>query len=58
MAPLELKSAVVIGHGAILYFKTKNRLLDKAVIICADAVDSKLYRQLRVYCRYPKTFQK
>lgn len=54
---LQLKSSVVGQYCAILYFQRPHSLLEKAVFICADAVDYELYRQLRVYCRDPMTFQ-
>ena len=54
---LRLKSTVVGQYFTILYFQRSHSLLETAVFICADAVDHELYRQLRVYCRDPMTFQ-
>ena len=54
---LRLTNSVVTPIFVILYFKG-NTIWQRSTIIMADAVDAELFRQLRVYCRDPKTFQK
>jgi hypothetical protein len=53
-----LQQCVVIPQLVILYFKTTPIWKTRSVYITADQVDSELFRQLRVYCREPKTFQR
>lgn len=55
---LGLSSSVVIPQLVILYFSGR-RFWQRsyAITILADAVDAELFRQLRLYCRDPKTFQ-
>lgn len=54
---LRLTSCVVTPIFIILYFNG-HAIRQHSNIIIADAVDAKLFRQLRVFCRDPKTFQK
>ena len=54
---LRLTNSVVTPIFVILYFKG-NSIWQRSTIIMADAVDAELFRQLRVNCRDPKTFQK
>lgn len=55
---LTLSSSVVIPQLVILYFNGRKFWQQAyAVTIVADAVDAELFRQLRLYCRDPKTFQ-
>ncbi|MBE0439254.1 MAG: hypothetical protein IBX57_05670 [Gammaproteobacteria bacterium] len=56
--PLMLASSYVSQYCVILYFKGAGFWSEKAVVIMSDAVDGELFRQLRVYCRDPNTFQK
>lgn len=56
--PLMLASSYVSQYCVILYFKGAGFWSEKAVFIMSDAVDGELFRQLRVYCRDPTTFQK
>ncbi|MDT8371952.1 MAG: protein YgfX [Gammaproteobacteria bacterium] len=56
--PLMLASSYVSQYCVILYFKGAGFWSEKVAFIMSDAVDSELFRQLRVYCRDPKTFQK
>jgi len=55
---LRLTSSVVNSAFVIVYFKRKSFWQCSSAIIMADAVDADLFRQLRVYCRAPKTFHK
>ncbi|NQY26615.1 MAG: hypothetical protein HRT92_05495 [Piscirickettsiaceae bacterium] len=50
---LRLTNSIVNVTFVMLYFEGR-----ASAIIMADAVDAELFRQLRVYCRDPKTFQK
>jgi len=54
---VQLVSSVVTNQVVILRFKGQRFWQTYSVVIVADAVDSKLFHQLRVYCRAPKTFQ-
>ena len=54
---LTLTGSVVTPQVTILYFNGKQFWQRYAITIVADAVDAELFRQLRVYCRDPKTFQ-
>lgn len=54
---LRLTSSVVTPIFVILYFKD-NTIWQRSTIVMADAVDAELFRQLRVFCRDPKAFQK
>ena len=55
---LRLTSSIVTSPLVMLYFNGNNYWQRYSVIIMVDAVDAELFRQLRVYCRDPKTFQK
>ena len=55
---LRLTSSIVTSSLVMLYFNGNNYWQRYSVIIMVDAVDAELFRQLRVYCRDPKTFQK
>jgi hypothetical protein len=55
---LVLQQCVVIPQLVILYFRTTQFWKPQSVYITADQVDSELFRQLRVYCREPNTFQR
>jgi hypothetical protein len=55
---LVLQQCVVIPQLVILYFRTTQFWKPQSVYITADQVDSELFRQLRVYCREPETFQR
>jgi len=52
---LYLTRCLVMPELVILYFKRQRCWQCQAVWITADSVDSELFRQLRVYCRDPKT---
>lgn len=55
---LELKRCIVISPLVILYFEGQQFWQRPASVwITADSADDELFRQLRVYCRDPKTFQ-
>ncbi|MFW5450790.1 MAG: protein YgfX [Methylophagaceae bacterium] len=54
---LMLIKSLVTPQLVILYFKGSTWWNTRSVTIIADAVDAELFRQLRVYCRDPKTFQ-
>ena len=54
---LTLVKSFVSPQIVILYFKGSKWWAHSSVTIVADAVDAELFRQLRVYCRDPKTFQ-
>ncbi len=56
--PLMLLSSYVSQYCVILYFKGESYWSKYSALIMSDAVDGELFRQLRVYCRDPKTFQK
>lgn len=56
--PLLLTSSYVSQYCVILYFNGAGFWSKHSVFIMADAVDGELFRQLRVYCRDPKTFLK
>ena len=51
-----LKHCVVTSKLIILYFSRSSYWKDKSVTILEDAVDTELFRQLRVYLRDPKAF--
>jgi hypothetical protein len=53
-----LQKSVVIPQIVILYFKATPFWKTHTVCVTADQVDPELFRQLRVYCRDPKTFQR
>jgi len=53
-----LTSSYVIPNLVILHFNGVLPWQYRSVVIVVDAVDSGLFRQLRVYCRNPKTFQR
>ena len=56
---LTLKRCIVISELVILYFEGQRFWHSpSSVWITADSADDELFRQLRVYCRDPKTFQK
>ena len=55
---LQLKGSYVSTVVVILHFRRTNFCPCKSVVVMFDAVDQDLFRQLRVYCRDPKTFQK
>ena len=57
VADLVFQQSVVIPQLAILYFKTPSFWQSHSLVITADQVESECFRQLRVYCRDPKTFQ-
>jgi len=54
--PLTLSNCVVTQQCIILYFN-RNRFCKETITIMSDSVDVECLRQLRVYCRDPKTFQ-
>ncbi len=54
---LILTKSFVTSQLVILYFKGPTWWSTHSVTIMTDAVDAELLRQLRVYCRDPKTFQ-
>jgi len=54
---LDLCSCVVTIYGVILYFKGQRFWQRYSLLIMADSVDDEAFRQLRVYCRSPKTFK-
>jgi len=54
---LSLSRCLVMPELVILYFDGQRYRQKRAVWITADTVDSELFRQLRVYCRDPKTAQ-
>ena len=56
-SPLQLKNCVVTPFVVILSFHTNYFWQSKTITLLFDAVDAELFRQLRVYCRNPKTFQ-
>ncbi len=56
--PLELKGSYVSTLVVVLYFKRTRFWPCKSVVVMFDAVDQALFRELRVYCRDPKTFLK
>ncbi len=53
---LQLKSCFVSSILVMLTFRTQQLGGRKTVTLLADATDPELLRQLRVYCRNPKTF--
>lgn len=55
---LILTNSVVIPYLAILTFQDTRAWKSITVTIFNDAVEANMFRQLRVYCRDPKTFQK
>jgi hypothetical protein len=55
---LSLMSSFVTPQLVILYFNRRYFWQRDAITIMDDAVDAELFRQLRVYLRSPKTFQK
>ena len=56
---LNLKRCIVISELVILYFEGQRFWQSPpSVWITADSTDDELLRQLRVYCRDPKTFQR
>mgnify|MGYP006981143692 CR=1 FL=1 len=57
MPPLKLVNCVVIPSLVMLTFHDESFWRNKTVTLVNDAVDDELFRQLRVYCRNPKTFQ-
>jgi len=54
--PLTLSHCVVTQQCIILYFN-RSRFYKETITIMSDSVDAERLRQLRVYCRDPKTFQ-
>ena len=55
---LNLKRCIVISSLVILYFEGQQFWQCSASAwITGDSADEELFRQLRVYCRDPKTFQ-
>jgi len=54
--PLTLSDCVVTQQCIILYFN-RNKFSKETITIMSDSVDAECLRQLRVYCRDPKTFQ-
>ena len=57
LSELVLTDSVVTQYFILLNFRVPARWRRSAVIIMNDAVDEEQFRQLRVYCREPKTFQ-
>lgn len=55
---LQLTGSYVSALVVILHFRRTSFFPSKSVVVMFDAVDQELFRQLRVYCRDPKTFQK
>jgi hypothetical protein len=55
---LSLMSSFVTPQLVILYFNHQYFWQRDVVTIMDDAVDAQLFRQLRVYLKSPKTFQK
>lgn len=53
---LNLTHCVVTSKAVILYFSAASFWGAPSITILADASDSELFRQLRVYLRDPKTF--
>lgn len=53
---LQLKSCFVSSALVMLTFRSQQLGRRKTVTLLADATDPELLRQLRVYCRHPKTF--
>jgi|AZIC01.1.fsa_nt_gi toxin CptA len=53
---LQLKSCFVSSALVMLTFRSQQAGRGKTVTLLADATDPELLRQLRVYCRNPKTF--
>lgn len=53
---LQLKSCFVSSALVMLTFRSQRLGSGKTVTLFADATDPELLRQLRVYCRKPKTF--
>lgn len=54
---LSLRQSFVQPSLVILYFKPSSGWRTTPVYLLADQVDAKQLRQLRVYCRVPKTYQ-
>ena len=55
---LTLTRSFITPHVVIMYFNKSHFWQRYAVTIVADAVEGEVFRQLRVYLRDPKTFQK
>lgn len=58
ISKLTLSGSVVTPQIVILYLKGPSRWQQYTITILADAADSNLFRQLRIYLKHPKTFQK
>ena len=54
--PLTLSNCVVTQQFIILYFNRRG-FCKETVTVMSDSVNAEYLRQLRVYCRDPKTFQ-
>ena len=54
---LSLRQSFVQPPLVILYFKAPSGWGTTSVYLLADQVDAEILRQLRVYCRAPKTYQ-
>lgn len=55
---LELDHCIVIPQLVILYFRAQYFWQRRSVYVTAEQSNAELLRQLRVYCRDPKIFQK
>jgi len=55
--PLQLKSCVVLASIVLLRFSKQGDNKERSIVLVDDAVDAHLFRQLRVYCLNPATFQ-
>lgn len=55
---LALISSVVTQQCVMLNFASSTVWKKKTVTIMSDSVDAERFRQLRIYCRDAKTFQK
>lgn len=54
---LKLESSFVSTKLVIMRLKSANHWRRISIVIVSDAVDTNLFRQLRVFLRDPKTFQ-
>jgi hypothetical protein len=51
-----LTSCFVAPKLVLLHFSGERFWKRKTITVCSGSVDVELFRQLRVYCRDPKTF--
>ena len=54
---LVLQNSVVTSQFVLLNFERRRWWKSCSITIMSDAVECELFRQLRVYCRDPNTFQ-